>query len=150
MKKLLSRTAIGAMVCLIATLVIAGPPMGRPGPPFGQNPAQMAGHMADRLDMSDDQRIQVKALLEAEHKRLQTERGKLAELRSQLMSMYDEFDSEKAKEITDQMGIISGKLAYSRAHSLSEISEILTEEQRAQLGSFLKDRPCGWGDRHKR
>lgn len=143
MKKMVSRSAIVAAACLLTTLAIAEPPMGRSGGLSGRDPAQMVSHMADRLDLSEDQQTEITALLTAEQEKMQNEHYKLTELRNQLMSQTDEFDDDKVREITNDMGVISGELAYSRTFTFSEINKILTEDQQAKLESFLKDR----GDR---
>ena len=152
MKKLVSRSAIVAVACLLTTLAIAESPMGRSGPPSGRDPAQIISHMADRLDLSEEQQTEITALLTAEREKMQYEHDKLAQLRKQLMSQTGEFDDYTVRNITDQMGVISGKLAYSKAFTLSEVSKILTEEQRAKLVGFLKDkgdRSGSRGGRHK-
>ncbi|MBE9540623.1 MAG: Spy/CpxP family protein refolding chaperone [Proteobacteria bacterium] len=150
MKNLLSISALVAAAFLSASVSIAGPPMGHSGPPFGQDPAIMIAHMSQRLDLSDDQQSQITTLLEAEQDQMQNNRDQLKSLREQLMSMEGDFDSDTARYITDEMGVLSGRLAYNRASTFSEINQILTEEQREKLSGFIEERGGRRGERHNK
>jgi len=148
MKKLLSISVLAAAACLVASVSTAGSPMGHSGPPFGRDPAQIVSHMSKRLNLSDDQQSQITTLLEAEQDQVRGDRDQLKILRNQLMSAEGDFDSDSAKYIADEMGVISGKLVFSRASTLAEINQVLNEEQRDALGEFMQERKGHRGERH--
>lgn len=120
--------------------------MGHSGPPFDRDPAIMVAHMSQRLDLSDDQQSQITTLLEAEQDQVQNDRDQLKSLREQLISMEGDFDSDATRYITDEMGVLRGRLTYNRASTFSEINQILTEEQREKLSGFIGER----GERHNK
>jgi len=148
MKNLPLKSVLVAAAFLVASVSIAGPSMGHSGPPFERDPTELVSHMAERLDLSDDQQSRITTLLEAEHGQVQSDRDQLKSLRDQLVSMEGDFDSDSTRVITDEMGVISGRLAYSRASTFSEINQILTEDQRDKLDGFMQGRTGRRGERH--
>ncbi len=145
-----SKAAVVATACLLAALIFPTASVAKPGGPSGHDPVQMVERMTQRLDLTEQQQSEITALLEAEQENVRGEREQLKGLREQLISHGEDFDSDSARKTADNIGVISGNLAYARAYTLSEVNKILTEDQRAQLGSFMDERGGHRGERRKR
>ncbi len=125
-------------ISLAASMAIARPSAGLAEHHFDLDPEQMVAHMAEKLDLSEDQQDQILVLLESRQDEMRSERAKLQKLQKQLMQQGDEFDSGRAGEIADDIGAITANLAYARAEDQAQISAILTEDQQAQLNEFFQ------------
>lgn len=150
MKLSISKMAVVATASLLASLSFSGAAIAERGAPPGHDPVQMVEKMTQRLNLTEQQQSQITALLESEKENVRSEREQLKGLREQLTSHDGEFDSDSARKTADKIGVISGNLAYARAYTQSELNKILTEDQQAQLSSFMNERGGHRGERRKR
>lgn len=118
-----------------------GPGFGMPGMP---GPGMMGERMAERLDLDDTQRENVRNIMDAAKPELRALREK-AKANREALEALDAGDAE-----VQNIAISNGELATEATLVLmrirGEIDAVLTDEQRAKLAEF-KDRK---GDRRER
>jgi len=140
MNKILVRSLTAIAVFVVATMAFARPAAGPPEGPFDLDPEQVVSHMTEKLDLNEDQQAQIVALLEARQEEMKGERAKLEKLNRKLVEQGNGFDSDRAREIADEIGATSANLAYARAEGHAQINEVLTDEQQTQLSEFFQMR----------
>ncbi len=150
MNRLIRRAAIVTVACMVASMTFAGPPMGHSDAPFGHSPEKILRQMTDRLDLSEDQQSHIAQLLKSEHKKMRSERDQLKNLRDQLKPDGEEFNTDKAREAADEIGVISGNMAYARASTMAKINTILTDDQQKNLHKLSAERDCRREGKNKR
>lgn len=108
--------------------------------------------MADRLDMSDEQRAKIEAILEAGGEQTTPDRERLQELKQLMHAQAANFDAGEAQTLADEIGEISGRLSYSLTAGYAEIYQLLDEEQRQQMDEWREQREARRGKwrRHQR
>ena len=141
MKRLMSMF-IGAGL-LAACSVWAQAPAAKPGnSPEGAGPRPMFRHPGDmilglfqKLNLTPEQKEQIKKITEQKREQNKTAQESVAALRQQLMEQMgsENPDPEKIRALHRQLGELEGNLAASRAEGLKEIKALLTPEQQAQL-----------------
>jgi len=104
------------------------------------DPGRMLTHMANRLDLSDDQQAQVKSIVEGGMEQSSADRKRLEELRGELKAMRDDFDQGQAQKIADEIGEITGRMVYQFSSSYAEFYSLLTDEQKAELEQLKEER----------
>jgi len=103
------------------------------------DPARMVAHMADRLDLSEDQQAGIEALLSESREQSAADHARLRELRQQLRMQRGAFDAGEAQRLADEIGQITSRMVYQAASTQARIYQLLDEEQRAELGEFMED-----------
>jgi Spy/CpxP family protein refolding chaperone len=119
---------------------------GRPG--FGAGPE---GPMAllRELDLSDDQRQQIRALFEEAE--ADGVRKRLMEARMSLNDAIDSgADESELRERAYQLGQVEGDAAVERARAQARINEILTDAQRQELAELKREAKEEMAERQKR
>ena len=100
------------------------------------------GRMAHRralrqIDLSDQQRAQLKEILEAEREGMWEQRQALAERRRALHEAVRSGAEEwELREMATELGLATGDLAVKQAAVHGQIEAILTDEQRQRLGEL--------------
>jgi Spy/CpxP family protein refolding chaperone len=111
------------------------------GPRGGDfDPARMMEHMSERLELTDVQQEEIEQIFAATRKQSVDDRKRLEELRDQLQTMRDEFDSGQAQTISDEIGAISARMAFSLAITQSQVYALLDEDQRKEYDQMLEAR----------
>jgi Spy/CpxP family protein refolding chaperone len=105
-----------------------------------QDPGRMLSHMAERLELTDQQRTRVQTLVDAGREESTADRARLEELRGQLMAMRDNFDPGEAQKIADEIGEITSRMVYRFSSSFAEFYGLLTDEQKAGLEKLQAER----------
>ncbi len=137
--------AIAAATLLTAVpLVLAQPPDGahRHGPGAGGGPGWLMGRLADKLDLSKEQRETIRGLFE-------THRDDTAPLREDLRGLEgaveesihaEPFDEEAVRAVAQQVADVRVELAVARARLAQEVHQVLTPEQREQAAEMRERR----------
>ena len=162
--KLFAPSAIAAIALLMSGALWAqprggagrfGPPAAGPGPPLAAR--LLAGPVGDRLELSDEQREQIRGVLGAHREANAPWHQDLRNLSAELEKAVEAepLDEEAVRALARQVADIRVELAVSRARVAREVREVLTPDQRETLGemrSQMKERREGFGGRgtHRR
>lgn len=103
------------------------------------DPARMVERMAEKLDLSDDQRTGIEAILTETRGQSAADHARLRELRQELRAQRAGFDADKARRLADEIGEITGRMVYGAASTQAQIYQLLDEEQRAELDEFMEE-----------
>jgi Spy/CpxP family protein refolding chaperone len=148
-KSLLAMTLVVSSIGLI-TVVSAkpfadGPGCGRAGHHMmqGKHDGRRGPNLerlADRLDMTEQQRAEVKAILDDSRQQMVKLREQIRENRTQLRELtgQDEFDEAAVRSIADNQGDLKAETIVLRARQRHEMKAVLTDEQRVQLDEMWK------------
>lgn len=127
-------------ICGLALLVAALPAVAQPrghGP--GRGPGFMDGHrfehLAERLDLSEGQRADLRQAFTARFEEGAEGRRGLFEARQELDAQIhaESFDEAAIREAAGVLAALEAEMAVERARQVQKMHEILTPEQLAQL-----------------
>ena len=99
----------------------------------------MLGYFVHKLDLTDAQQAQVKAIMAKEKPGLQPLMLQVAQGHSQLrdLVMSGTFDEAKARELASQQTQTMTELAVQHARIASEMVQILTPDQKTKLTALI-------------
>ncbi len=99
----------------------------------------MLGYYVHKLDLTDAQQAQVKAIMAKEKPALQPLMLQMAQGHSQLRNlvMSGSFDEAKARELASQQTPVLTELAVQYARIGSEMVQVLTPEQKTKLTALI-------------
>jgi protein CpxP len=99
----------------------------------------MLGYYVHKLDLTDAQQAQVKAIMAKEKPALQPLMLQMAQGHSQLreLVMSGSFDETKARELASQQTQTMTELTVQHARIASEMVQILTPDQKTKLTSLI-------------
>jgi Spy/CpxP family protein refolding chaperone len=99
----------------------------------------MLGFYVHKLDLTDAQQAQVKAIMAKEKPALQPLMQQMAQGHSQLrdLVMSGAFDEAKARELASQQTQTMTELTVQHARIASEMVQILTPDQKAKLSTLI-------------
>jgi protein CpxP len=132
--------------------LIAVPGKGFHGKRRGMGPAKRIDRMAKRLNLTETQQEQVKAILTSEWEKAAPFRQQLAETRGKIRQAIETepFDEAAVRALAESQNQARVELDVSRARAKNRIYALLTPEQREQARRI---RPWGegrHGHRHRR
>lgn len=113
---------------------------------FGRGGHHRGGGMMLRgIDLTDDQKNQVKQIMEASRAKVQPLRESLRANRQKLRELTEngKFDEGQVQALAAEQGRISAQLLVEKERSKAQIFQILTPEQRekaAQMRQQMKER----------
>ena len=116
---------------------------GHGGPGFRRG-GFMLGRMARALDLTDDQKASVKALMEEQRKAAEPLWQQHRELRQQIRQQLDSGSPDPATvgRLTIQASGVGKQLRDARAQTKERLAALLTPEQKTRLDALEKAR--GW------
>jgi Spy/CpxP family protein refolding chaperone len=142
MKPIRFRLLIASMAVLLASLVANAqtsddaappPPMHGYAHAYGMHD-HMMGFFSKALNLTDDQKAQMKAILQKEHPAMkplmQQERQIDAQLRQYVEGTYEDV---KVRALAAQKSQVQIELTVAETLTHNELYQVLTTEQRAQL-----------------
>ena len=99
----------------------------------------MLGYYVHKLDLTDAQQAQVKAIMAKEKPALQPLMQQVAQGHSQLrdLVMSGTFDEAKARELASQQTQTMTELTVQHARIASEMVQILTPDQKTKLAALI-------------
>jgi Spy/CpxP family protein refolding chaperone len=99
----------------------------------------MLGYYVHKLDLTDAQQAQVKAIMAKEKPALQPLMQQVAQGHSQLrdLVMNGNFDEAKARELASQQTQTITELTVQHARIASEMVQILTPDQKTKLTALI-------------
>lgn len=108
------------------------------------------GRMAEKLDLTEGQKAQLKANREANKADRQASREKMRELHKQIR---EAIDSGADQATLDGLGAELGKLQVAKMQQFQEqrqqFEAILTDEQKARLEEMKAERKARWKERRE-
>lgn len=107
-------------------------------------------HMAEQLELTDDQREQWENLHEVHHPRMREIHKEMQEHRKALKeASTNGFNEAEAEAAARQIGALTAEASLLKARMHSEVNEILTEEQREEFNQMHDKRgKRGHGMKH--
>jgi Spy/CpxP family protein refolding chaperone len=140
MKSIRFRLLIAAMAVLLASSIAnaqtsddTAPPPPMHGHEYGMHD-HMMGFFSKALNLTDDQKAQMKAIMQKEHPAMkplmQQERQIDGQLRQYVEGTYEE---AKVRALAVQKSQIGVELTVAETRIHNELYQVLTTEQRAQL-----------------
>lgn len=103
------------------------------------DPARMVARMTEKLDLSDDQKTGIEAILTETRGQSAADHARLQELRQQLRAQRAGFDADTARRLADEIGEITSRMVYGAASTQAQIYQLLDEEQRTELDEFMEE-----------
>jgi Spy/CpxP family protein refolding chaperone len=125
------------------------PPFSRMGPPRGGlmglpfGIMGLAGRMAERLELSDAQKDQLKAIAAAHRDefRALAERASTARQALTQAVMADPVNDAAIQQASAGLAAVESDLAVAAAHVRAEMFQVLTDDQKATLKQMAAERP---------
>jgi periplasmic protein CpxP/Spy len=130
------------MIMTAAVVVSQGPQSGPQGPPPGDGfrrglgPRDGMFHMFRELNLTDDQKAQIKKIMDSEA-------ASTKELRERMRALHESepepfsatFDEGSVRASAEERAKIDVELQVAHARTMSQIASILTADQKAQLAA---------------
>jgi len=119
-------------------LLAAGPqePSSEPAPPSTQQPPAHRRHggarLANYLNLTDAQREQAKATMQAMRQSAQPIRQQLKQVRQQMFQAIQANDTAAIQQLSAQEGSLKGQVLALRNQAFAKLYASLTPEQRAK------------------
>src|SRR6185436_9923241 len=125
-------SALAGVLLIAASAAFSqGPPRGGRG---GQGPGDGLGPLGRDLNLSDEQKAQIKKIQESFREADQALFSQMKTLRaSEPNPMSDSFDEATVRAAAEAKAKIQIELEVSRAKMMSQVAAVLTAEQKAQL-----------------
>ncbi|NCF17377.1 MAG: periplasmic heavy metal sensor [Haliea sp.] len=141
MNKSLRKALLGAgfAAASLLTLSAAAGALGLGGG-VDHDPGRMLAHIADRLDLSEEQQAEVGKVLDTTRDALAADRQRLKELRSELHAQRENFDAGETQAAADEVGQITARMVYQATSTFSQVYQLMTPEQRQQMDSMMEKR----------
>jgi Spy/CpxP family protein refolding chaperone len=139
----LALSSVGALLIMTAAVVVSqGPQQGTGGPPPGEGfrrgprPRDGMFPMLHGLNLSDDQKAQIKTIIDNEAANTRELRDKLKALHESEADPFSAtFNEASVRADAEARAKIDIELQVAHARTMSQIGAILTTEQKAQLAS---------------
>ncbi len=138
-KKILVFAGIAALVIGATVFALAQHP-GMGEKMRGHEPGDMVEHMSRELNLTDAQKDQVKALLEAQRGTEEARRTKLDEIRTQIeaATANGQFDENTVRNLANQQSQLMADEMVDHMRLHSKIYGLLTAEQRTKADQMMK------------
>jgi len=139
-KKILVIASIAVLVVAATVFALAQGHQGMGEKMRHGGPGDMVEHMSRELNLTDAQKDQVKALMEAQRGTEQERHAKLDDIRKQLdaASANGQFDEEKIRGLANQQAQLMADQMVDHFRLHSKIYGLLTAEQRTKAEQMMK------------
>ena len=148
---------LAAGLIALTTAVSAMPPGGRDcgNGGFGMGSEQRMmdkgpklERLAERLDLTDEQRAQVKGIIENSQQQMLALREEMRANRDEIKALIrqDGYDERAVRRVANDQGDHLAELIMLRTRQRAEIADVLTDTQLAQLDAMRERKHGrGWG-----
>lgn len=134
----------GVGIALVSAVTVAAPQPG-PGRAPGMGPGgTMVPPPLARLNLSEDQRVKVRAIFEKQREAAQATHEKLRGLQDQLRDAIfasPAADTVRAEELAGQIADLQAQQLCARVAAEIQVAALLTDEQRQQMAQSEARRP---------
>lgn len=129
---------------LLAALFLAGAALAGPhgGGHRAPDPARMLDHMTATLDLSAEQREEIREALESRHEEIRTVREELRANHRELRDLdpADPNYQTLANTLAQRRGELASRMTLLRSETRADIMQVLDEEQQAKLTMLRSER----------
>ncbi|QBY04621.1 periplasmic heavy metal sensor [Thalassotalea sp. HSM 43] len=130
------KTVIVSLLCMFVSVTAIAKPHN------GQHRGMELGRFVEKLDLSEQQRTDIKAIqadAKQRYKALKDEQGESAsgEQLAELMKQ-ETFDQGKFEQLYDEKSAKKKQVALIRAQSMHQMYQLLNEQQRAELEQMMQ------------
>jgi len=140
MKSIRFRLLIAAMAVLLGTAISKSQTTDAPPPPppmhaheFGMG-EHMTGFFADYLNLSDQQQVQMKAILQKEHAAMRPLFEQSHQIDLQLRQYAEgAYDEAKVRALAAQKAQLETEMTVQRTRIHNELFQVLSAEQQAKM-----------------
>ena len=142
-RRVLTGLGATALVAALAIPLLAQAQPQPPGPGGQRGPRGWQGMMANQLNLTQDQRDQIKKLHEQNRAALKDQMAKLGDLRHQLNDqlLSDTPDQAQITTLVGQIGQLQQQLFAQRIQLRQQTLAVFTPEQRQQLRQWEQNHP---------
>ena len=118
-----------------------GPMMRRGGMPGRMD---MLGRLADRLDLSEEQRDEIKDVLTTHQKYMIQQKAdrELAEVELRELVQSDDPDLDAIEEQIKEIANLEAGMRYSQIKAMVDARSVLTDDQKEELKKLTRNRPA--------
>ena len=109
----------------------------------------MMKRMAKKLNLTDEQKAQMKSMREAQKGANQELRAEMKELRTKMHAL-DPNDSNAVDALAAEKGALSAKMFKAKNEARVAFENLLTDEQKAQLATMKAERKARMEERKKK
>ncbi|CAN5345967.1 CpxP family protein [soil metagenome] len=152
MKKIIFAVVAVLSLSLGAIFVFAQRGGGEFGRGFGRHEGFMFGRIFKQLDLSDEQKTQIKQIMDTQKSKVQPIFEAMKENRQKLQDLTKDgnFDETQVKTLADEQGSLSALLIVEKERTKSQIFQILTAEQREKAKQMQKEMKNKMNERRQR
>jgi len=141
MKNSIGKALLGATMAGLALLSLSATSWAMShGAGMDHDPGRMVAHMAQRLDLSEEQQNRVEELLTSSREQSAADRERLQVLRKQMHAQRNDFNTGEAQKIADEIGEITGRVVFDATRTHAEVYQLLTDEQRQEMDAMMEKR----------
>ena len=116
----------------------------------GHHMQEMFDRMAEKLELTEAQKAQVKAKREAHHDALKSLKKQKRELRDEIRTALDSgADQTKLDGLAAQLGAVELRMMQQHHQMHKELESILTDEQKAKMEQMRKEHRERRMERHE-
>lgn len=139
--KLTRKGILGLAIAAVVVMAAAVPVLGQG---YGHHPDKHHGRMMDRvmerLELTEDQRAEVEAMMTGHHDAMEDEIDQLRTAREALFDAIHaaEFNETAIRDAAAAVGAIEADLAVERGLGYQEFRKILTPDQQAEFEEMQK------------
>ena len=150
MNKTLKKTLLGVVAPALATLFVAAAGWSMPdGNDARHDPQKRVAHMAEVLELTDEQVVTVQSLMTASFEASDADRERIHALKEQLLSQPEAFDASTAQVMADEIGNITSGMVLRMATTRAEIYQLLDDEQKLAMNEMASKRGGKRGGHHR-
>jgi len=149
MKSIRFRLMIAALAVLLGSTIAksqtaedtpAPPPMHGHGMGMGMGMEEHLHFMAAKLNLTDDQKTQMKALMQKEHPAMKPLHQQMRQIDQQLRQYVEgNFDEAKVQALALQKAQIQAQMTVQETRTHNALYQLLTTDQKAQLKQMEAD-----------
>jgi len=138
MKSIRLRLLVAAMAVLMGTVAARSQTADAPPPPPGHG-HEFAMHgpmgfLSPKLNLSDDQKTQIKTMMQKEHPAMKTLMAQQHQIDLQLRQYIEgNYDEAKVQALAQQKAQIQTQLTVAETRIHSQMYQLLTADQQSQL-----------------
>lgn len=125
----------GAIIAVGQDPQVGGRPRRGGGFPGGPGPRDGVGFLVRDLNLSDEQRAQIKKINDSFHESTKALREQLRTLHESEPNPFDGFDEAAVRTAAEARAKIDIELSVAHARMMAQIGAVLTADQKAQLAA---------------
>jgi Spy/CpxP family protein refolding chaperone len=138
MKSFRFRLLVAALAVLMGTAIAKSQTADAPPPPpmhgHGFGMGEHMAFLAKQLNLTDDQKSQMKAVLQKEHPAVRPLMQQQHQIDLQLRQYVEgNFDQQKVQELANEKALLQAQMTVQETRIHNELYKLLTSDQQSQL-----------------